>query len=125
MENLVKHNHQQKLRLCISESEDTSTPTASSKTFFGAPPFIRLVAFQTIKDIKHIRIHFRRPSPLLKSPSCDSESSDQNQSLACGIPTVLSPRTVRLSTRIDNRALFRQYRTDSETTDDQAEVHYF
>ena len=28
-------------RLCISESEDMSTPTASSKTFFGAPPFIR------------------------------------------------------------------------------------
>ena len=83
-------------RLCISESEDMSTPTTSSKNFFGAPPFVR------------------RPSPLLKSPSCDSESSDQN-------PGVSSPvRVARLSTRIDKRALFRQYRTDSETTDDQA-----
>ena len=73
--------------------------------------------------MKHKRIYFRRPSPLLKSPSCDSESSDQNQSLACGIPAVLSPRTTRLTTKIENRALFRQYRTDSETTDDQAEVY--
>ena len=28
-------------RLCISESEDMSTPTASSKNFFGASPFVR------------------------------------------------------------------------------------
>ena len=82
-------------RICISESEDMSTPTTSSKNFFGATPFVR------------------RPSPLLKSPSCDSESSDQN-------PGASSPvRVVRLGTRIDKRALFRQYRTDSETTDDQ------
>ena len=66
----------------------------------------------------------RRPSPLLKSPSCDSESSDQNQSLACGIPSVRQDKTTsRLTTRINNRALLRQYRTDSETTDDQTEVH--
>ena len=82
-------------RICISESEDMSTPTTQSKNFFGAPPFVR------------------RPSPLLKSPSCDSESSDQN-------PGATSPvRVARLGTRIDKRALFRQYRTDSETTDDQ------
>ena len=83
-------------RLCISESEDMSTPTTSSKNFFGAPPFVR------------------RPSPLLKSPSCDSESSDQNLGVSSPV------RVARLSTRIDKRALFRQYRTDSETTDDQA-----
>ena len=68
-------------------------------------------------------MHFRRPSPLLKSPSCDSESSDQNQSLACGIPSIRQDKkTSRLTTRMNNRALFGQYRTDSETTDDQTEV---
>ena len=84
-------------RLCISESEDTNTPT-SSKNFFGAPHTLGFV---------------RRPSPLLKSPSCDSESSDQNQ-------TQVSPiRMARLGTRFDKRCLFSRYRTDSETTDDQ------
>ena len=87
-------------RLCISESEDMSTPTAASKNFFGVQPNIGFI---------------RRPSPLLKSPSCDSESSDQNQAVAATV----SSKGVRLSARIDKRALFRQYRTDSETTDDQ------
>ena len=87
-------------RLCISESEDTSTPgpATSSKNFFPAPPFVR------------------RPSPLLKSPSCDSESSDQN----LGVISPVRVARLGLNTRIDKRALFRQYRTDSETTDDQA-----
>ena len=84
-------------RLCISESEDTNTPTAS-KNFFGT---------------QHTLGFVRRPSPLLKSPSCDSESSDQNQ-------TQVSPiRMARLGTRLDKRSLFSRYRTDSETTDDQ------
>ena len=87
-------------RLCISESEDMSTPTTSSKTFFGVQPNVGFI---------------RRPSPLLKSPSCDSESSDQNQTIGGVTP----PRGVRLGPRVDKRALFRQYRTDSETTDDQ------
>ena len=64
----------------------------------------------------------RRPSPLLKSPSCDSESSDPNQSLTCGVHGFVSSRLTRLTTRIDKRALLRQYRTDSETTDDQVTV---
>ena len=84
-------------RLCISESEDTNTPT-QSKNFFGTPHTLGFV---------------KRPSPLIKSPSCDSESSDQNQNQVSPI------RIARLGTRFDKRCLFTRYRTDSETTDDQ------
>lgn len=58
----------------------------------------------------------------MKSPSCDSESSDQNQSSIPGSHGVVPPRVARLTTRMDKRALFRQYRTDSETTDDQITI---
>ena len=49
---------------------------------------------------------------MLKSPSCDSESSDHNQSMAgvLGGHGIVSPRVTRLTTRMDKRALFRQYR---------------
>ena len=34
----------------------------------------------------------------------------------------MAPRVSKLPTRFDKRALFRQYRTDSETTDDQIQI---
>ena len=61
-------------KLCASESEDTTTPTSTSN-FFNT----------------HLSLGFvRRPSPLLKSPSCDSESSDQNP-----VPVSLTSRVAR------------------------------
>ena len=80
--------------LCISESEDTATPTSNTTTFFPGSHGLGFV---------------RRPSPLLKSPSCDSESSDQ-QNYRIQRFGGFTSRTV---------GVFSRYRTDSETTDEQ------
>ena len=82
--------------LCISESEDTATPTSNTTTFFPGCHGLGFV---------------RRPSPLLKSPSCDSESSDQ-QNYRSSVQRFggFTSRTV---------GVFNRYRTDSETTDEQ------
>ena len=70
--------------LCISESEDTASPTfsyfTSTSSTNSGPGFVR------------------RPSPLLKSPSCDSESSDAQHY-----------RSIRLSNRVDRAALFSRH----------------
>ena len=81
--------------LCISESEDTATPTSNTTTFFPGGHSLGFV---------------RRPSPLLKSPSCDSESSDQQNYRSVQRFGGFSSRTV---------GVFNRYRTDSETTDEQ------
>ena len=81
--------------LCISESEDTATPTSNTTTFFPGCHGLGFV---------------RRPSPLLKSPSCDSESSDQQNYRSVQRFGGFTSRTV---------GVFNRYRTDSETTDEQ------
>lgn len=78
--------------LCISESEDTSsTPTSSSGFFSCSSMGVGMVPCMIGGSAGHhpgsggtggyvpLGVFMRRPSPLLKSPSVDSESSDPAQ----------------------------------------------
>ncbi|XP_059098471.1 mucin-2-like [Tigriopus californicus] len=92
--------------LCY-ESEDTSSTPTSSSGFFSCG---------SVSGIINQGVFIRRPSPLLKSPSVDSESSDPNQAPGSGSVTLL--RRNNGLWRMHEKAL--QYsRTDSETTDEQ------
>lgn len=65
--------------LCY-ESEDTSSTPTSSSGFFSCG---------SVSGIISQGVFIRRPSPLLKSPSVDSESSDPNQPPVAGSVTFL------------------------------------
>ena len=62
--------------LCISESEDTSTPTKTNAFF----PKLMVPLPPSVPGMLHNHpgsaVIIRRPNVLLKSPSMDSESSD-------------------------------------------------
>ncbi len=77
--------------LCTSESEEVSTPTKLSAGFFASNP-VGVAAVITTSGGQTIPqgVFMRRPSPLLKSPSVDSESSDPTH------PTSTQKRTQTL-----------------------------
>ena len=92
--------------LCISESEDTSTPTRSTAFFpkVLVPPMMGGSAMGGGGSI-----FIKRPHTLMKSPSADSESSD---------PIKVHPALSNAERRRQVMLALR-YRTDSETTDEQ------
>ncbi len=64
--------------MCASESDDTSsTPTSSAGFFSGGASSSSTTTLHS-NGAGHVQqvVFIRRPSPLLKSPSVDSESSD-------------------------------------------------
>ena len=91
--------------LCISESEDTSTPTRSTAFFpkLIGPPMQSNTGLGT-------HIFMKRPHTLMKSPSADSESSD---------PIKVNHPSLNSAERRRQVMLALRYRTDSETTDEQ------
>ena len=97
--------------LCISESEDTSTPTKTTTTFFPklsvTPP--TLLGVNNSSGVGGAAVVIRRPNNLLKSPSVDSESSDP-----------VNANYKKIFTSAHKAPLMAaRYRTDSETTDEQ------
>ncbi len=99
--------------LCISESEDTSTPTKTTTTFFPklsvTPPAILLGGSSGASGGGGMGpVVIRRPNNLLKSPSVDSESSDPVNA-NYGKAFLGHHKAPLMAAR---------YRTDSETTDE-------
>jgi hypothetical protein len=109
--------------LCISESEDTSTPTRTT----GGSFFPRLMvptpssAMASLGASSVGPLFIRRPNTMLKSPSVDSESSDPINPSYQHPPRPPKMASVMMaSTVVERRQLMAaRYRTDSETTDEQ------